>query len=34
VSKLRPNDTPEQLATLREAFLASRDPKRKQANLL
>jgi hypothetical protein len=32
--KLRRNYTREQLAVLREAFLAGRDPKRKQGNLL
>jgi hypothetical protein len=31
--KVRRNHTPEKLAALREAFIASRDPNRKQGNL-
>ena len=34
IVKVRRNYTPEKLAALREAFIASRDPNRKQGNLL
>jgi ribonuclease HI len=34
ITKIRRNYTPQKLADLREAFIASRDPNRKQASLL
>jgi ribonuclease HI len=34
IVKVRRNHTPEKLAALREAFIASRDPNRNQGNLL
>jgi hypothetical protein len=33
IARVRRNHTPEQLAALREAFVASRDPNRNQGNL-
>jgi hypothetical protein len=32
--EIRRNDTPQKLAALREAFIASRDPNRNQGSLL